>query len=87
LAADLTKRHEEGHNIYGVTLSLANIVIQLHGHDLVDGSSHKVEILVPDEPLKILNPYSYKIRWPLRHNINEVGGLDAIHAAVKGGKL
>jgi hypothetical protein len=87
LAADLAKRHEEGHNVYGVTLSLANIVFQLHGHDLVDGSEHKVEILVSDEPMKILNPYKYKIRWPLRHNINEVGGLEAIHAAVKGGKL
>jgi hypothetical protein len=85
LESSLRKRHEQGHNIYGVTLSLANIVFQLHSHDLVDGKEHKVEILVPDEPLKIINPYSYKLRWPLRHDINEVGGLEAIHAAVKGG--
>ena len=85
LARTVTERHEQGHNIYGATLSLANIVFQLHGNDLVDGSEHKVEILFPDEPMKILNPYNYKLRWPLRHNIDEVGGLEAIHDAVKGG--
>lgn len=86
LEATIREKHEQGRNIYGVTLSLANIVFQLHGSDLADGVTHKVEIFIPDEPLKTINPYEQKLRWPLRHNINEVGGLEAIHAAIKGGK-
>jgi hypothetical protein len=82
MAKQVKKRMAEGGKIFGATLNLANIVFQLSGNDLVDGSTHRVEMLIPPEPLRVLNPYKNKIWWPLRHSIDEVGGLDVVHNAL-----
>lgn len=68
---------------YGATLSLANIVFQLIGHKAP--STINLEVAVPDEPMRVINSFQKKVRWPLPHTINEVGGLAVIHEALKGG--
>jgi hypothetical protein len=86
LVDEVTAIQEGGKKIYGATMNLANIVFQLVGHDLADNESHKVEMLIPPEPLRILLPYKNKIRWPLRHTVHEVGGLEVVHEVLKGAR-
>lgn len=84
LVEEFQKKANAGRHTYGATFRIGNTVFQLIGHNLVDDSAHKVEMLIPPEPLRVLSPFSNKIRWPLPHSINEFGGLEVIHNALKG---
>lgn len=85
LVEDVKDRMEnQGKRIYGATLRIADMVFQILGSNVYDGTTHRVEITIPPEPMRIVNPYTYKIRWPLNHNVDEVGGLEVLHNALKG---
>ena len=81
---ELKAKLERGQRAYGATLRIANIVFQLVGNDLYDVKTHRLDMMIPQEPMRILNPYKNKIRWPLPHSIDEVGGLEVVHNALKG---
>lgn len=73
-----------GKTIYGVTIQLFNIVLQVVGSNIDLGSNLKFELFIPPEPFRQIQPVKTKIRWPLRHTIHEVGGIDVVHNALAG---
>lgn len=75
---------EESGGSYGVTFCIANIIFQIV-NPLAISKTNRFEMLIPDEPERVINPFAIKVRWPLPHNIDEVGGLTVIHDALKGG--
>ncbi len=75
---------EESGGSYGSTFCIANIVFQIV-NPLIINKAIRFEMLIPDEPERVINPFTTKVRWPLPHSIDEVGGLTVIHEALKGG--
>jgi hypothetical protein len=84
VAPHVEARIAGGGRIYYATLNLGNIVFQLVGNNVFDGTDHKLELIVQPEPMRILNPFHTKIRWPLRYSVDAIGGLDAAHLALSG---
>lgn len=83
--AKVRKLKDAGGRVYGITFSLDGLVFQMIGNDLGPDNGHKVEMIIPEEPLRVLNPHVRKIRWPLNHAVDEIGGLEVLHDALKGG--
>ncbi len=81
LGDEMKKEIAKGAKIYGVTLQLATVVFQFMTTD-IKLENHHIDLMISPEPLKVLNPYKNKIRWPLQHSIQEVGGIDAIHNSI-----